>query len=373
MDKEELTQKDIPHTNIEKPSANFNKIILILLIFLTLLSSCAAAYFAYQNFQLRQKRFHLSQSTPALIPTPALTPIQKASQTADIRQSPLVFIKEGQIFLLKGLDSEPLLIDEGSALSLSNDQTKIAYVKMDKDNNIYIYNKSTKEKKTIITSEERLRAVEWSPNDRYLITDSGTGTAGRGAIYEYPSGKKISTFSILVDRLQWLNNNEFIYVEAQEVSPLRPFGFGFGSGLAKISLPSGSKKILAQANTLNDYSLLKVENEKIYFSKRTVDDNDMWKIHDQIVKTYWKMSADGAEKNEISEPETLEDEILSLIPQEYSDYRLSSLDRNNNLTNWIVFRLNSGDSISESLICIINTEDPQNTFEQIAVGTHPNW
>jgi Tol biopolymer transport system component len=69
--------------------------------------------------------------------------------------------------LLKGLQNKPIEIDEGESPSLSSDQTKIAYVKMDIDNNIHIYDIISGEKETITTDEWRLRRISWSPNGKY--------------------------------------------------------------------------------------------------------------------------------------------------------------------------------------------------------------
>lgn len=330
-----------------------------------------AGYFAYQNIQLKKEQPRLAQ--PTQTPVVTTTPEQEPSQITDVEQSLLVFEKDEKIFLLNGLNSEAVEIDEGNSPSLSSDQTKIAYVKMDKDNNIHIYDRVTKKGESITTDEWRLRGVQWSPDSKYLITDSGTSPQGDGAVYEYPSGSKGSTFSTF-GNLEWLNASEFVSVEPQQVFPERPHGSGSGSGLSKVSIGSKAKQILAQASGVDDYNLLEIKNGMIYFSKTTVADNNDWGMQDKEVKTYWKMNADGTGKAEISKPETLRDKVIATIPQQYSDYQLfSGPDRNDNLSNWVVFDLNGGGSVYKNLICIVDIESPQNTFRQITVGTYPTW
>jgi hypothetical protein len=313
--------------------------------------------------------------TNTLVATITLT--QNPSQIAEVEQSILVFEKDGVIFLLNGLSSRAVELDEGNCPSLSADQTKIAYVKMDKDNNIHIYDRITDKIESIPTDERRLRCVTWSPDSKYLVTDSGTSTQGSGAVYEYPSGNKATTFSTSApSNLTWLNDSEFIFQEPQEVSPMRPWESGTGRGLSKVSIASGAKQILAQASSFDDYSLLEVKEGTIYFLKTTVADPNDWGKQDKEVTTYWKMNPDGTGLTEISKPQTLRDKVLETLPQQYSDYRVfSGPDRNDNFTNWIVFDLirNSGGSVYENLICIVDTENPQNTFKLITVGAYPTW
>lgn len=360
-----------PPTEPTSPQKTGKKWLVPGLIGLVVIALGVAGYFVSQNIQLKKGQPSVAQPTQA--PVATTTPKQEPSQITDVEDSLLVFEKDEKIFLLNGLSSEAVEIDEGNSPSLSSDQTKIAYVKMDKDNNIHIYDRVTGKKESITTDEWRLRGVEWSPDSKYLLTDSGTSPQGGGAIYEYPSGNKGSTFSTF-GNLEWLNNSEFVFVEPQQVSPERPYGSGSGSGLSKVSIVSGAKQTLAQASGVDNYNLLETKNEIVYFSKTTVADNNDWGMQDKEVKTYWKMNADGTGKAEVGKPETFRDMVLATIPQQYSDYQLfSGPDRNDNFANWVVFDLNSGGSVYENLICIVDIENPQNTFRQITVGTYPTW
>ncbi len=369
MEEQNAAQSDIKPP--VKKHNNKDALLIVLLIVLFFIASGVATYAVYQNIQLKKEQSSVAQPTQTSVAT--IIPKQESSQITDVEQSLLVFEKNREVFLLDGLNSEAVEIDEGNSPSLSSDQTKIAYVKMDQDNNIHIYDRVTEKKESIVTDERRLRGVQWSPDGKYLITDSGTSPQGSRAVYEYPSGNKGLTFSTF-GNLEWLNNSEFVFTEPQEVSPERPYGSGSGSGLSKVSIISGAKQTLTQASGLDDYNLLEVTDGIIYFSKTTVADNNDWGMQDKETKTYWKMNADGTGKTKVSKPETLRSEVLAAIPQQYSNYQLfSGPDRNNNLSNWVVFDLNSGGSVYENLICIVNIENPQNTFRQVTVGAYPTW
>jgi len=299
-------------------------------------------------------------------PTP--TPVFKS-----IENLLIVFEKEGKIFLLEGLNNQPIEVAEGNAPTLSPDRSKIAYVKMDEDNDIHIYEVRTGKIETLNTDEWRLRGVSWSPNGKYLITDSGTACVGAGGVYEYLAGRKITSFTTY-GKTEWISDEEFVFVEPQKVSPLRPYQGGEGSGLSKITLPSGERRLLAQATALDDFGLLKVENEIIYFSKTTVESSDDWAFPDRGEVSYWQMDSNGEGKRRITKPETLREKVISELPTEFSKYGIYSgpiphPDEN----NWVIFELNKDGSVYDDLICIMNLNSPKDSFMNISKGTYPSW
>lgn len=231
---------------------------------------------AYKYYWLYQQKSEI-QPTPESIVT--ITPEQTYSKITSVEQSFVVFEKDDKIYSLDGINNEAAEIDEGNSPSLSNDQTKIAYIKMDKDQNIYVYDRLTKEKVIIETDEWRLRNVEWSPDGKYLVTDSGTYIKGSGALYEYPSGNKTTTFAT-PGGPTWLSNDE----------------------------------------------------------------------------------------------PNLSTEVYAILPQEYSENKMFGRpNRNDNFSNWVIINLITEGSIYNNLICIVDLNDPQNTFRQIAVGAYPEW
>jgi len=314
-----------------------------------------------------------AQPTP-VPPTPTPVPPTPTPELfKPIENSLVVFEKEGKIFLLDGLNSQPTQVAEGNGPSFSPDRSKIAYVKMDEDNNIHIYELETGKTEALNTDEGRLRDVSWSPNGRYLVTDSGTSPLGAGGVYEYPTGRKITSFSSYVGITEWVSDQEFVFLEPQEVSPPRPWGSGDGGGLSKITLPGGERQSLAQATALEDFFLLKVENGTIYFSKTTVKSSDDWGVVEGEV-SYWQMDGNGEEKREIPKPETLTEKVTSELPAEFSEYRIfSGPIRHPDEDNWVIFDINKEGSVYNDPICIMNLNNPKDSFMQIAIGSYASW
>ena len=313
---------------------------------------------------------------PTPTPVPPTPTSEQPSAFKSIENSLVVFEKEGKIFLLDGLNNQPVEVAEGNKPSLSPERSKIAYARMDEDNSIHIYEVKTGKIETLTTDEWRLRDVSWSPNGKYLITDSGTDVVGAGGVYEYPPGRKITSFNSYMGKIEWVNDEEFVFVEPQEVSPPRLYGGGEGSGLSKITLPGGERQLIAQATALEDfgYPLFKVENGIIYFSKTTVKSSDDWDFPDKVEVSYWQMNSNGEEKREITKPETLSERVTSELPAEFSGYGISSgpiphPDEN----NWVIFEIYKGGSVYNDPICIMNLNNPKDSFMQIAIGSYPSW
>lgn len=352
-------------------------LLIIVLTVLVVVLLGISGFFIYRNYQLKQKP---SQKQSRITPPPIIstepTPIEQIPTTSvnNINNSMVIFEKNGEIFLLKGLGSQPIGIAKGNTPVLSPDRSKIAYVKMDVDKNIYVYDIVSTKTETIQTTDEwRLRGVEWSLSNKYLITDSGTDVVGAGGVYEYPGGKKIASFRNY-GKTEWVNNNEFVFEEPQEVSPLRPYGGGQGSGLAKMKLPTGEKQVLTQATSLEDFSLLKVEKGVVYFSKRAVKNSDDWSDPEKPETTYWQINSDGTGKKTISKPETLREKVVNYLPAEFSGYRIfSGPIVHPNFSNWVIFDINKEGSVYNDPICIMDISNPQNTFKQIATGSYPSW
>jgi len=324
------------------------------------------------GYKLGRKRTQIISPPTLVPPTPTSTlTLKPAFNTEEniIKDSLVVFDRNEKIFLLDGLNSQPIELVEGEKPSLFSDRSKIAFVKMDKDNNIHIYEIKTGKTETLITDEGRLRSVSWSSNGKYLITDSGTDIEGTGAVYEYPAGRKISSFYNSCGKIAWVNDEEFVFDEPQEVFPPRPWGSGNSSGLSKITLPTGEKQSLAKANALEGFGFLKTEDEIIYFAKESVESpDDDWLEPGKVKTSYWQMKSNGQEIKEIGKLETLREKVAKELPEEFhifSDPVPHYAD-----TNWVIFDINNKEGYS---VCIMNLENPKNTFRQITTGTHPSW
>ncbi len=352
MQKEERKQSFFPFLHLKSGITVY--LILTLILCISILLKFGGKFFRRQG-----KNFSPPAST-------IIFPKQ-------IIDSPVVFGKEGKVFLLKNLYSKPFFIDEGNSPNLSSDHSKVAYIKMDKDNNIYIYSISTSERKVIPTHQWRLRGIRWSPNNRYLLAESGTGCIGEDSIFTYPEGKKVISFSVF-GGVKWINSNKLIFGEPQRVVPPRPYGNGSGRGLAEIELPSGRKKEVVLATALKDFSLLRVSDNLIYFSESVVKSNSDWERLDRQKEVYWQMDIKNNIKKRIkNRPKTLNEKVAGLLPSKLSEYSIYGAVPHSKFTSWVVFEVRKDFSSKDSNIYIMNVRNPAKTLKRIIAGMHPSW
>ena len=179
----------------------------------------------------------------------------------------------------------------------------------------------------------------------------------------------------------WIDQTSFIFPDPQTVHPSRPYGNGEGMGITKVNLSSGEKQILLQANGLTDYYFLTVDNGSIYFVKNTATNQADWLNNNNNVvqTTYWKMNSDGTGKVQVQKsqipPDTTRSIILSNLPPKFSGYRFFSSVVNPLFKNWVIFELNKSvnDYLYNDAICIMDLNNPKNSFRQITTGTGPSW
>lgn len=354
------------------------KIILAAFLGLALLAGAAYAGYWYgtESAKVRTRVSEDTGSTP--MPTSTVTIKQPLDPLFEpVEDSLIAFEKEGKIFLLNGLDKQPAEVAKGNQPAFSPDRSKIAYVKAHEDSNIYIYDVKTGRTNAFSTNEWRLVGVSWSPDGEYLVTDSGGADSKIGGIYEYLTGKKVASFTANYDyrKMAWASDKELVFTELQKVSPYRPYGSGKGSGLSKITLPDGNKQqTLVQATALEDFGLIKTENGRLYFTKNVVKSSDDWSFSDRKETSYWQMNSGGDEKTEIAKPGTLEERTLGELPTEFSGYHFfSNPTPHPNSSDWVIFSIHKEGLVPDGPICIMDLNNPNDSFLQLATGTHPSW
>ncbi len=96
----------------------------------------------------------------------------------------------------------------------------------------------------------------FSPDNNYILIDSGTDVIRGLEIIRVNDGKTIADFSSFLIH-GWINNTEFIFNEPQEANQksARPWGGGDLMGISKINLLTGEKTILKKADNTHDYYL----------------------------------------------------------------------------------------------------------------------
>jgi hypothetical protein len=352
----QLTHKSFP---FKWPLIIIGAILILILI--------GGAYF----LETKKNEPQITQVVPSLSPTP-------------VDKSTIAFVdNSNKLMLLKGIRSTPVQIAKATSAEISPDGKKLAYVFIG-DPKIHVLDLSSGKTESIETEYSTLRMVFWSPNGRYLISETGSDVVGSQEVFLYPEGKLITFYATdsTVGRPIWIDQTSFIFPDPQTVHPSRPYGNGEGMGITKVNLSSGEKQILLQANGLTDYYSLTVDNGSIYFVKNTATNQADWLNNNNNVvqTTYWKMNSDGTGKVQVQKsqipPDTTRSIILSNLPPKFSGYRFfNSAVVNPLFKNWIIFELDSNvnASVSNAAICIMDLNNPKNSFRQIATGVYPSW
>ncbi len=106
-----------------------------------------------------------------------------------------------QLYLISPLSQKRTTILESfsSDYALSNDKTKIAYIKMGK---LYTMDMKTSETTEIAGNFFGQGPVSWSPNDEFIIVNHGPGTTKETA-YSVETGKSVCTVS---GHLKWIDD-----------------------------------------------------------------------------------------------------------------------------------------------------------------------
>lgn len=327
----------------------------------------------------------LSTSPQSLTPS---SPTQPSSLIgSDIQNSIIVYENNG-IMLLNGLNNTPSDIDSlGMSPSYSPVLQKIAYInpgRVNNNNAIYIYDIPTKKSEELkyTVSDGTLNRVEWSPDGKYIVAISSTYVIGGETVYEYPSGRKITTITayLKIPPLFWDSDGSLIFRDPQGVTPPRQSGGGEGVGISKISLPSGQKQILLQANAQYDYDLMGVTNNFINY--QPLDPNNPVETNKQISSptNCWQMNSNGQNNKSIdckSIPGVETNNIVSShLPTELSGFGVIECIPNTNDPKWVVcsfYKPSTSPGGPASKIGLFNIDNPESGVQIIGNGDNPAW
>ncbi|MGV8121448.1 MAG: hypothetical protein AB2L14_16940 [Candidatus Xenobiia bacterium LiM19] len=194
----------------------------------------------------------------------------------------------------------------------------------------------------------------WSPDGRYILVDSGTGTEREKTVFYSENGKeKVSFYAD--DCCAWLNCREIVYTILLEIKDQRRgFEYNFGIGVIDID---GRKRILKDGAPEKNYRFIEyVDNRKIFYEqwspKSGVDEKT----------SFWTMDAKGKNLKKADETVTLSGKIRKSLTALYNSSKTLSI-RNasyiNKGSDWAIFVLNK-ESISRRAdeICIMRLSKP---------------
>lgn len=301
---------------------------------------------------------------------------------SEISATPIFFQKSDKLYKILLSDGQAReMLPKADSYSLSPDKTKIAYIEeygVESDSKeVHILNLETNEKTTISTDSPADRGVSWSPDERYLLVNSGTGTMGVTGVYEASTGKKVYQFG-QPGTLDWINDVTFVLTDAQKVSPPRPWGSGDGMGLAVIKLPGGEKTVLKKADAITDYGPAGVKDGGVEFSEKKVEDAKDWVDPSSAKETYWSIKPDGTKLTEISDPNAdekrIKAEITSNLPEDVQKNTPSiTYIVHDKLKNWVLFEVYVSGSVYGQGIYVINLDDLTVTLTKVTVGGNAQW
>lgn len=331
------------------------------------------ALFQYQVFKYHEFKFNQQYSAPS--PTPLLYPIPK-----EVAHSTLFFLDKSKIYRRNGLENSTEWIALASDFDLSPDRSKIAYVNMDADNNIYIYGVYSHKTTVIPTDAERLRSVTWSPDGNYFVADSGTDSVESISIYALSTSKKIIEFTARTTLLgigAWVSDKEFVYVEPHNLTKHRPWDGGQNSSVAKITLPDARKEVLLRASAHENYALTATQDNIIYFTKSTVKNTIDWESSDAVEKTSWQMNSDGTEIKPSQAPEPFHktiERLLPGLPATILDDEVYDPILHPHNPDWVIFSWSQYSQLaSKDAIYVLNLKDAQASLTKIVDGRQPAW
>lgn len=217
----------------------------------------------------------------------------------------------------------------------------------------------------------------WSPDGKYLVVDTGTSPIRNKTVISSTTGKEIVSFKTVSqpysESYAWINDQEIVFCDLQDVSESRPYESGQGSGIAIVNL-SGQKRILKTATDKKDYRFLRLLDGKIYFSLRTVKSNDNWTDDTKQTVSYWTMDKLGGNLVQVEKTEELENKIKKILPSPYNEYRsLWNVTLLTSNPDWAVFVLNKkGETQLEDEVFMMDIKNPE-SIKKISDGTYPSW
>ncbi len=299
---------------------------------------------------------------------------------------PIFYEYDDQVWQFNPKSEVKNKIVNGIRATISHDKMKIAYtyqgwnkyLKSAEANltGIHIFDVATGKDKLLryYDPDSPVWETSWSLDDKYLVVDTGTSPVRGKTVINSNTGKEILSFTTYGgNSYAWINDNEIVFRDLQDITEERPYGEGYGTGIAIINL-NGQKRILKTATDKKDYSFIQLIDDKIYFSLITVESSEGWSDETNQTVSYWTMDKFGNNLNQVEKIESLEDKIKKLLPSPYNEYK--SLLYATSLTDnkdWTVFVLNkAGGTQLEDEVFIMDINNPE-SIKKIGNGTWPSW
>lgn len=270
----------------------------------------------------------------------------------------------------------------GWTIRLSNSKDKISYTnntdysyedKEDINMMAYVYDLKQKQS-TLIHSGHGYQYTEadWSPDDKYILIDEGTGPYRAKTLVDVATKNKIIEFGSSGHRILWVNDHEFIFTASTDMLDFQYLDDGgCPCDIVSYDIRTQKKIKIKQADSKTSYRSLGLTNDgKIVFEKAFYKDGVSRNLEDAS-RTSWIQNSDGTE-TQTNDPEKITTGLDSgfrlLIDNKEIKYRFFSPKKLSNEPEWIIFNISSNqveDNAKAEGVYITNLKDPQKFLTKI--------
>ncbi len=177
--------------------------------------------------------------------------------------------------------TETKLLEGVETFDASYDKGKVIYLKkcpLDAnvntcDTNVHVYNMRTKESTSIGADLFRPRAVTFSPDDQYIVVESGTGAVGSTSVFSLSGGNAICNFS---GSPTWISNLEALVMYFDKNVAARPGEIMEGAGVRKVNIQTCKTEDLIKPTDLADYLIIELQGTDLIVMKTSVSNTSDW-------------------------------------------------------------------------------------------------
>ena len=386
MENDPLKNTNPPLNNLQqKAVTTLPKKYLVLIIGLLVIIFTSAAYFSV-NKVLLQKKDNQSNSTNNLSITPVSSikttqgPIDLSKLPEEILASKLYYQQDSIVYERAPLNSDPKIFLNADSYEFSPDLTKVAYFKEygpGSDLNFYILDLKTKQTQTFKTESESKRWLEWSPDGKYILVNSGTGPSGATEVYEVATGTKIGTFDQM-GGLIWIDNENFYKDELEDTQYMRPWEGGEGSSIVKMNLKANAVTSILKTDDINDYRPLSIKGSCLYYVQTSVTTPEGWNIG-EFIETEKCLDLQTGQSRVATKGETKDKDeelintMMNLLKLDSENGDFLYVIDNEKIANWKIAYAYSDGSIYNANLYIVNEQNPAGTLTFIGQGASIVW
>lgn len=313
--------------------------------------------------------------------------IKKIDWPAEVLNSTLYFVHGNYLYKSSPINSLSKILSNVDSYAISPDRKKIAYLELENnagsgmDNSqIKIFSLADGKVTTVLEkAASSARRLDWSPDGNYLLVDFGTGPEGSLTAYDLTTDQKLVSFSD--GNFIWLDNKTIFLTQRSTIELARPWGAGEGFRLAKVNITTGTSEILLEADANNDYSVLKLKGNCLYYQQSQVISQSDWGVVGKPTVSYHcfdinnKSIVDATENEAVPTFNLLKIQLQKIFPKYNSigKNEILSVEKIKESSNWVIMTLYHGGSIYDCDILILNLDNPRSTLIKIATGEDLTW